>query len=307
MNNKSTSQSSARAPPGSPRIARRRRAGAARRPDRRRRVRHDVRPRRLHAEQAADRRGRSRACGRALRRLRRASRRRGRASTAREVMARVQARARPLRRLRAAKASSASRKPTASAATRASSTTTRSSVDDAHAHHARSASSSRPARAPTYPAAFAKLGDRLIVNDDVFDWTDLPRVGRGVRAGRDRPRARPGAAPAGRARRGARARRPGRARSAIPEIRAYAIEHVRRANSCWTPTPHIVGMERDGDASAIRRTRRRRRRACTEHFDYVLAATGRAPNVGRPRAREHHARPRRVRRAGVRSRRRCRP
>ena len=28
---------------------------------------------------------------------------------------------------------------------------------------------------PSYPKPWASLGDRLIVNDDVFDWTDLPR------------------------------------------------------------------------------------------------------------------------------------
>ncbi len=28
---------------------------------------------------------------------------------------------------------------------------------------------------PSYPPFFASLGDRLIVNDDIFDWTDLPR------------------------------------------------------------------------------------------------------------------------------------
>ena len=28
---------------------------------------------------------------------------------------------------------------------------------------------------PTYPAHFAELGDRLVVNDDVFDWRDLPK------------------------------------------------------------------------------------------------------------------------------------
>ncbi len=27
---------------------------------------------------------------------------------------------------------------------------------------------------PTYPAAWNELGDRLIINDDLFDWTDLP-------------------------------------------------------------------------------------------------------------------------------------
>ncbi|MES2562761.1 MAG: FAD-dependent oxidoreductase, partial [Pseudomonadota bacterium] len=27
----------------------------------------------------------------------------------------------------------------------------------------------------TYPAAFKKLGDRLIINDDIFEWTDLPK------------------------------------------------------------------------------------------------------------------------------------
>ena len=37
------------------------------------------------------------------------------------------------------------------------------------------------------------LGDRLVVNDDVFEWTDLPRSRRGLRPRRHRPRARAGA------------------------------------------------------------------------------------------------------------------
>ena len=78
------------------------------------------------------------------------------------------------------------------------------------------------ARGPRCPTAWrAALGDRLIVNDDVFDWTDLPRsvavVGTGViglelaqalhrlgvrvrlygRSGQRRPAHRPGAAGAG--------------------------------------------------------------------------------------------------------------
>ena len=28
---------------------------------------------------------------------------------------------------------------------------------------------------PSYPPSFAALGDRLVVNDDIFEWTDLPR------------------------------------------------------------------------------------------------------------------------------------
>ena len=28
--------------------------------------------------------------------------------------------------------------------------------------------------APSYPASFAEIGDRLVVNDDIFDWQDLP-------------------------------------------------------------------------------------------------------------------------------------
>jgi dihydrolipoamide dehydrogenase len=65
-------------------------------------------------------------------------------------------------------------------------------VDDAHAaggpagtrRCARSASSSPPARGPRAAGLAQALGDRLIVNDDVFDWTDLPSsvavVGTGV-------------------------------------------------------------------------------------------------------------------------------
>ncbi|GEM76697.1 dihydrolipoyl dehydrogenase [Vibrio sagamiensis] len=48
-------------------------------------------------------------------------------------------------------------------------------VDDHTTIHAKRiviATGSRPA----YPAAWNELGDRLVINDDVFDWNDLPRA-----------------------------------------------------------------------------------------------------------------------------------
>ncbi len=47
-------------------------------------------------------------------------------------------------------------------------------VDDRTRIHAKRiviATGSRPA----YPAVWNELGDRLVVNDDVFDWDDLPQ------------------------------------------------------------------------------------------------------------------------------------
>ena len=56
-----------------------------------------------------------------------------------------------------------------------SSTTTPLVVDDHTTIHAKRiviATGSRPA----YPAVWNELGDRLIINDDVFNWDDLPKA-----------------------------------------------------------------------------------------------------------------------------------
>ena len=130
----------------------------------------------------------------------------------------------------------------------------------------------------TYPDAFRKLGDRLIINDDIFDWTDLPEsvavMGPGViglELGQALHRLGVRVAVLGRG---------GRVGPiADPEIRAYAVAALSR-ELVLEPDAHFVGMERDGDRVAIRR-RDAAGVEYTEHFDYVLAATGRTPNVER--------------------------
>jgi len=128
----------------------------------------------------------------------------------------------------------------------------------------------------TYPPAFKKLGDRLIINDDVFEWTDLPKsvavIGPGViglELGQALHRLGVRVAVLGRG---------GRVGPiADPEIRAYAIAALRE-EIVLEPDAHFVSMDRDGDRVAIRR-KNDAGLELTEHFDYVLAATGRAPNV----------------------------
>ena len=128
----------------------------------------------------------------------------------------------------------------------------------------------------TYPEALKKLGDRLIINDDVFDWTDLPEsvavIGPGIiglELGQALHRLDVRVAVLGRG---------GRVGPiADPEIRAYAIKTFSD-EFVLEPDAVIAGMERDGDRVAIRR-KKAEGAEFTEHFDYVLAATGRAPDV----------------------------
>ena len=128
----------------------------------------------------------------------------------------------------------------------------------------------------TYPKAFEKLGERLVINDDVFSWTELPQsvavIGPGV-IGLEIGQALH--------RLGVRVAILGRGGKigpiADPEIRDYAIRTFG-AELVLEPDAHIVSMEREGERVAIRR-RDNQGVELTEHFDWVLAATGRSPNV----------------------------
>jgi dihydrolipoamide dehydrogenase len=127
-----------------------------------------------------------------------------------------------------------------------------------------------------YPAAFAKLGDRLIVNDDVFSWTDLPKsvavIGPGViglELGQALHRLGVRVAILGR---GGRVGPLG-----DPEIRDYTIRTLK-AELVLEPDAHFVSMEREGDEVVIRR-RNDEGVEFEERFEYALAATGRTPNV----------------------------
>jgi dihydrolipoamide dehydrogenase len=128
----------------------------------------------------------------------------------------------------------------------------------------------------TYPEALKKLGNRLIINDDVFEWTDLPEsvavLGPGViglELGQALHRLGVRVAVLGR---GGRLGPVG-----DPEIRAYAIRTFA-SEFVLEPDAQFAGIERGANRVQVRRTNAEGV-ASTEYFDYVLAATGRAPNV----------------------------
>ena len=127
-----------------------------------------------------------------------------------------------------------------------------------------------------YPDSFKALGDRLIISDDVFDWHDLPKavavIGPGIiglELGQALHRLGVHVAVLGRG---------GRVGPlSDPEILAYAIATFKEEFTL-EPDAHIASMERDGDQVAIRRTAPSGSQE-TGYFDFVLAATGRTPNV----------------------------
>ena len=127
-----------------------------------------------------------------------------------------------------------------------------------------------------YPDSFRALGERLIINDDVFNWHDLPKavavMGPGIiglELGQALHRLGVQVAVLGRG---------GRVGPiSDPEIRTYAIAAFSEEFTL-EPDAHIAGMQRDGDRVAIQRTMPNGSQETT-YFDYVLAATGRAPNV----------------------------
>lgn len=124
--------------------------------------------------------------------------------------------------------------------------------------------------------SFRDLGDRLIISDDVFNWRDLPKavavIGPGIiglELGQALHRLGVRVAVLGRG---------GRVGPiSDPEIRAYAIATFNE-EFAMEPDAQIAAMQRDGDRVAIRLTRQNGSQE-TEYFDYVLAATGRTPNV----------------------------
>ena len=129
---------------------------------------------------------------------------------------------------------------------------------------------------PAVPQAFRVFGDRLVVNDDVFDWQDLPRrvavFGPGV-IGLELGQAL--------SRLGVHVRvfgvRGGVGPLTDPAIRAYAAQ-VFRQEFYLDPDAKVTDMAREGDEAVISFIDRDGN-AVTERFDYVLAATGRQPNV----------------------------
>jgi dihydrolipoamide dehydrogenase len=118
----------------------------------------------------------------------------------------------------------------------------------------------------------AALGDRLVVNDDVFDWQDLPAsvavVGAGV-IGLELAQALH--------RLGVRVRLVGRSRRVgpltDPALQALAREVFAR-ELALTLDAGAVALRRDGDAVVLRLPD-----GAEERFDLLLCAAGRRPNV----------------------------
>lgn len=148
-------------------------------------------------------------------------------------------------------------------------------LDDGREVHARRiviATGSRPAVRQDWRDA---LGDRLIVNDDVFSWLDLPAsvavVGAGV-IGLELGQALH--------RLGVRVRifdRSGRPGGLTDPVVAAHASKVLVADTPLAVRARIDAVARDGDSVRIDWTGDGASR--TERFDYLLAATGRVPNL----------------------------
>jgi dihydrolipoamide dehydrogenase len=130
---------------------------------------------------------------------------------------------------------------------------------------------------PSFPSAWrGELGDRLIVNDDVFDWHTLPAsvavVGAGV-IGLELAQALH--------RLGVRVRLYGRGSRlgplTDPVLQAVAAQVFGRTLPMQLDAHHLE-VRRDGDGVLVRATDASGR-SREERFDFLLAATGRRPNV----------------------------
>ena len=129
-----------------------------------------------------------------------------------------------------------------------------------------------------FPDSFRDLGDRLIISDDVFDWTDLPKavavIGPGIiglELGQALHRLGVQVAVLGRG---------GRVGPiSDPQIRAYALATFSEEFTL-EPDAQIAHMRRHGERVAIGRAQPHGSSEI-EYFDYVLAATGRTPNIKR--------------------------
>lgn len=129
---------------------------------------------------------------------------------------------------------------------------------------------------PAIPPILKGLGDRLIVNDDVFDWDELPKsvavFGPGV-IGLELGQAL--------ARLGVRVVILGRGGRLGPITDPYvhrAALAAFGAELVLDPDAHVARVERKADQVEIDYTSPQGEKR-TERFDYVLAATGRVPRV----------------------------
>jgi dihydrolipoamide dehydrogenase len=126
-----------------------------------------------------------------------------------------------------------------------------------------------------YPAAWKALGDRLVTNETIFEWTDLPQsvavFGPGV-IGLELGQALH--------RLGVRVRIFGRGGGVGPLTDPDLVAEARRIFGAefYLDTDARAEVSLDGERVAVR-YRALDGGIRSEHFDYVLAATGRAPNV----------------------------
>ena len=129
---------------------------------------------------------------------------------------------------------------------------------------------------PTVPPMLQGLGERLVVNDDVFNWYDLPKsvavFGPGV-IGLEIGQAL--------ARLGVRVALLGRGGRigpiSDPVVRDAALKAFT-AEFALDPDAHVTRVERVGNEVEID-YKSPGGKPMTERFEYVLAATGRTPNV----------------------------
>jgi dihydrolipoamide dehydrogenase len=130
---------------------------------------------------------------------------------------------------------------------------------------------------PVWPSAWDALGDRLIINDDVFDWDDLPSAiavfGNGV-IGLELAQALN--------RLGVRVKlfgRSGRIGPLTDPIVAEAARAAYAAEYRFSPSSEVVSVKCEGNQVIV--TERLAGREVEERFDYLIAATGRRPNLDR--------------------------
>lgn len=128
---------------------------------------------------------------------------------------------------------------------------------------------------PVWPSAWDHIGDRLIVNDDVFSWEDLPKsvavFGNGV-IGLELAQSLH--------RLGVRMRLFGLGGLVgpltDPRVKQSARE-IFESEYAFDPEADVISIERIEDR--VRITYRDKGQQVTEEFDYLLAATGRRPNT----------------------------
>ncbi|MGE5088904.1 MAG: dihydrolipoyl dehydrogenase [Candidatus Levyibacteriota bacterium] len=130
---------------------------------------------------------------------------------------------------------------------------------------------------PSFPEAWKALGDRLVVNDDVFEWTDLPRsvavFGPGV-IGLELGQALH--------RLGVRVKIFGRGGGVGPLADPALLDEARRVFGAelYLDTDAHAEVSREGSQVVVR-YRDLAGEMRSEGFDYLLAATGRRPNLQR--------------------------